>query len=94
MYPFSALEKCGLESKRIRQLMLLKRENIPVDGVSRQIGVFVKGKNPLNQISAAGNFPGSDRRGCLSRQCEGKVGMVVIAVGMHLAHLSDLAPDS
>ena len=54
----------------------------------------MKGKNPLNQISAAGNFPGSDPPGCLSRQCEGKVGMVAIAVGMHVAPLSGLAPDS
>ena len=89
----SNVEKCGLESKRICQLMLLKRENSPLDWVSRQIGVFVKGKNPLNQISAAGNFPGRDRPGCLSRQCEGKVGMVAIAVGMHVAPLSGLAPD-
>ena len=82
-----------MESKRIRQLILLKRENKPLYWVSRQIAVFVKGKNPLNQISAAGNFPASDRLGCLSRQCEGKAGMVAIAVGMHLAPLSVLAPD-
>ena len=82
-----------MESKRICQSMLLKRENNPLDWVSRQIGVFVKGKNPLNQISAAGNFPGSDRPGCLSRQCEGKVGIVAIAVGMHVAPLSGVAPD-
>ena len=94
MNPISTEEKCGLESKRICQLMLLKRENNPLDRVSRQIAVFVKGKNPLNQISAARNFPGSDRLGCLSRQCEGKVGMVAIAVGMHVAPLSGLAPDS
>ena len=81
------------ENKRICQLMLLKRENNLLDWVSRQIAVFVKGKNPLNQINAAGNFPGSNHPGCLSRQCEGKVGMVAIAVGMHLAPLSGLAPD-
>ena len=73
--------------------MLLKRESNLLDWVSRQIAVFVKGKNPLNQISAAGNFPGSNHPGCLSRQCEGKVGMVAIAVGMHVAPLSGLAPD-
>ena len=76
------------------KLVFLKRENNPLDQVGGQIGVFVKGKNPLNQISAAGNFPGSDRPGCLSRQCEGKVGIVAIAVGMHVAPLSGLALDS
>ena len=42
--------------------MLLKRESNPLDWVSRQIGVFVKGKNPLNQISAAGNSQGAIAR--------------------------------
>lgn len=49
------------------KLVFLKRENNPLDQVRGQIGVFVKGKNPLNQISAARDFPWRDSVGCLSQ---------------------------
>ena len=42
------------------KLWFLKKENNPLDQVGGQIGVFVKGKNPLNQISAARDFPWRD----------------------------------
>ena len=53
--------RTGMDKNPLDQtkLVFLKRENNPLDQVRGQIGVFVKGKNPLNQISAGRDFPWS-----------------------------------
>ena len=63
-YPVSHLGRnCGFRQERNpldqTKLVFLKRETNPLDQVGGQIGVFVKGKNPLNQISAGRDFPWS-----------------------------------